>query len=313
MQVFQFHSSSGLAWLACRRLERLPWLLHAFSTRRGGVSEAPAAGLNLGFVETDQRERVEENRRRFFDSLGARDFSLAHLRQVHSATVYQVMRGAEGGLEYRPSGYPLPAARPRLPAGDALVTDQPGILLSVRGADCLTALLVDPNRPAVAAVHAGWRGALQRIAEKPVGVMRRLFDSDPKRIIAVLGPSIRACCYEVGEEVVSAFSGVFVHGEKFFRYTPREHSSGALAARSPMLSLSSPPPGHGPEGQPVAHLDLVAAVREQLQHAGIRPSNVLVADSCTACRTDLFFSHRKEGKGTGRTMAVIGIRPPRER
>jgi len=148
--------------------------------------------------------------------------------------------------------------------------------------------------------------------EKTAGVMRRLFDSDPKRVVAALGPSIRACCYEVGEEVVSAFSGVFVNGEKFFRYTVREHSSGVPAARSPILPLSSPPPGHGPEAHLVPHLDLVAAVRDQLQRAGIRPSNVLVADACTACRTDLFFSHRKEGKGTGRTMAVIGIRPPRE-
>lgn len=297
----------------CRRLQRLPWLLHAFSTRCGGVSKGPVAGLNLGFVESVSRASVEKNRERFLGSIGAQEFSLTSLRQIHSATVYQVVRGDDTALEYRPSGHPIPGGSARAPAGDALIADQPGILLSIRVADCLPVLLVDPHRPAVAAVHAGWRGALHRIVEKTVGVMRRLFHSDPQQMLAVLGPSIRACCYEVGEEVVNSFVGAFVNGEKFFRYAPRKDSSEALAAHHPMLLLSARPPGHAPENQPAPHLDLVAVGRDQLRCAGLRPANVFIANFCTACRTDLFFSFRKEGKGTGRTMAVIGIRPPLQR
>jgi YfiH family protein len=303
-----------LTWLECRAFRRLPWLLHAFSTRQGGVSEAPLAGLNLGFIEADRRANVEENRRRFFRQLGADSFVLASVRQSHSSHVYQVVRGASGNVDFRPFGYPAPL-RPtaRLPVGDALVTDQPGMLLSVRSADCLPILLVDPGRPAVAAVHAGWRGGLQRIVEKAVGVMRAVFGSDPRRIRAAIGPGIRACCYQVGEAVVAAYCGRFARGEQFFLPITKTGTASAPARHHPLLFLSPDPPGHGSGGPAAARLDLVAVAREQLHSAGLRPSNVQVADFCTACRTDLFFSHRREGSSTGRTMAVIGIRPERVR
>jgi YfiH family protein len=197
---FRFVTGGGLEWSECSRFARLPWLLHAFSTRRGGVSKSPAASLNLGFVDTDRRANVERNRFLFFKQVGAQHYSLAWLRQIHSAAGYQVGRTSGGKLEYRPSGYTAPSvSNPQVPAGDALMTDQPGVLLSVRCADCLPVLLVDPRCRAVAAVHAGWRGALQRVVEKTVGVMRSVFGSDPRRILAALGPSIRACCYSVGE------------------------------------------------------------------------------------------------------------------
>jgi hypothetical protein len=308
-QIFKIVAHQGLRWLECRALARFPWLRHAFSTRCGGVSEGSAAGLNLGFISADARANVEENRQRFFAALGAEGYSLAALRQRHSTHIYLVVRGASGQLEYRPAGFPAPQpADHPLPVGDALVTDQPGVLLSVRTADCLPVLLLDPRRRAVAAIHAGWRSALGRIVEKTVGLMRAVFGSDPHHLLAALGPSIRACCYEVGEEVVAAFCGCFTQGEQFFREAPPENPSAAFAARYPLLFLSGQPPGHLTRPAPAAHLDLVAVAEDQLRSAGLRPSKIEVADFCTACRTDLFFSHRQEGKNTGRTMAVIGIR-----
>jgi hypothetical protein len=284
--------------------------LHAFSTRRGGLSNAPTAGLNLGFTEPDIRAQVEENRKRFFENLGASRFSLATVRQVHSAQVYLAARGVSGKLEYHLCGHPAPEpACDRPPAGDALLTNQPGILLSVRTADCLPILLADARRRAVAAIHAGWRGALKRIVEKTVGEMRRLFASRPGDLLAGLGPSIRACCYEVGEEVVEAFCGQFVHGETFFHKMLPAHPSAARREQNPHLFPSSAPPGHGSEAARTAHFDLVAVAREQLLSAGLCASSIQVTDACTSCRTDLFYSHRKEGSRTGRMMAVIGIQP----
>jgi YfiH family protein len=299
-----------MSWLESPILARLPWLLHAFSTRLGGLSRGAAAGLNLGFIAGDTRRNVVENRRRFFACLGAADCSLATLRQVHSTHVYQVGRDLSGGLVYFAAGSPVPQASPDdALIGDALITDQAGIVLSVRTADCLPILLADPTGRAVAAVHAGWRGGLRRIVEKAVGVMRATFGSDPGRMLAAVGPGIHACCYEVGEEVVAAYCGSFVHGERFFRPVAPDCSSRELRDRHPLLFLSPHPPGHTPQLGPSARLDLAAVVVAQLRATGIPAGNIAVCSYCTSCRTDLFFSHRKEGGRTGRMMAVVGIRP----
>jgi YfiH family protein len=261
----------------------------------------------LGFTASDRHERVEQNRRRFLDQLGGKDFVPASVRQVHSSHSYLVTRDRAGQLAYHLPGISVSApAMTTTPAGDGLMTAEPGILLTIRIADCLPLLLADPQRRAVAAVHAGWRGALARVIEKAVGDMRRAFGSDPQDLIAALGPSIRACCYEVGEEVVEAFHGSFANADQFFRPLPNCPEAGT--DRHSILFLSACPPGHAPEHVPAARLDLTAVARHQLASAGVKPENILVADYCTACRTDLFFSHRREGGRTGRQVAAIGIR-----
>ncbi|MFB3922636.1 MAG: peptidoglycan editing factor PgeF [Terriglobia bacterium] len=304
-------SRGGLVWVESRALADFPWLLHAFSTRSGGFSKGTARGLNLGFIAADSRAHVLRNRREFLSRLGAAEYVLASLRQTHSVHIYQVAKKRK--TEYRPSGYALPEPPPdHATVGDALVTDEPEILLSVRVADCLPILLVDPRRRAVAAVHAGWRGTLARIAEKTVAVMRLIFGSDPRDLHAAIGPGIRSCCYAVGEEVVAAFCGRFVNGEQYFHAPPPRDPADSLATKYPLLFLARRPPGHLDNPIPAAHLDLVAATTDQLQTAGLRASRIHAAEYCTACRTDLFFSHRREGAHTGRSMAVIGIRPGKD-
>jgi len=298
--------------------------------------------LNLGFVPSDQPARVELNRTRFLQALGAGTFALATLHQVHSADVFEV-RLAQGRLDYFPAGAgiqrdsglpagieirrpkrepqtaapeggpmaqrtPNPETRnPKGCTGDALLTNEPGVLLSVRAADCMPILMVDPRLRAIAAVHAGWRGAARRIVEKSVGEMRRVFGSRPRDVLVAVGPCIRACCYEVGEEVTDAFGGRFAASDRFFHEAPPDHQARALSQKYPLLFLTAKPPGHGPQGGATVHLDLVGVARDQLRAAGVPASNIEVADFCTACHTDLFFSHRKEGQ-TGRAMAVVGIR-----
>jgi YfiH family protein len=302
-------SRRGLTWVESGDLTRFPWLIHAFSTRAGGASRSPCRGLNLGFIESDARRTVERNRHLFLHAIGAASFSLATLKQVHSTHVFQAMAAGPGEVGFIPAGNDRPLRRGvTLPVGDALVTDRPGVLLSIRTADCLPVLIADPRRHAIAALHVGWRGALDRLAEKVVGVMRGVFGSTPRDLYAAIGPGIHVCCYGVGEEVVEAFRGRFLNSEKFFAPTPADATSAALAAKYPNIFLSPVPPGHGPSLQASAQLDLVAVVRDQLLAAGLAGSRIRACELCTACRTDLFFSHRKEGARTGRMMAVIGIR-----
>jgi YfiH family protein len=310
-QDFKIVSRSGLKRLENPAFAHPGWLLHAFSTRAGGSSRPPAAGLNLGFTLGEVRARVQKNRNEFLRSLGAQDFDLAEIHQIHSTLVHRVRRAKDGHLQYLPCGYQPPAAtRNRAPQGDALITDEPGILLSVRSADCVPILLVDSERRTAAAIHAGWKGMLGGIAEKTAGEMQRQFGSHPGALRAAIGPSIRACCYEVSEDLAAAFCGAFAEGERFVRKPPLNRR-GREPYPPPFLSRT--PPGHGSDGAPRPHLDLVAAARSQLRRAGLSPSHIHVADFCTACRTDLFFSHRKEGSHAGRMMAVIGIHPRSER
>ena len=256
---------------------------------------------------------TEQKSRRFFQALGSDGYPLAMLRQTHSAIVYCVSPGAgNASLQYQLAGNPVPDAEPqsRARSGDALISCHAGMLLGIRIADCVPVLLVDRERHAVAVVHAGWRGALKRITEKAAGEMCRMFNSRPENLLAAIGPSIRKCCYEVGPEVVDDFCGAFPAGEKFFQRVAATPEEMRMALRYQTLFMLQAPPGHQAEGPfSKIHLDLAAVARYQLEQAGIPRGQIYTADYCTACRTDLFYSYRKEGAVAGRMMAVIGMRP----
>lgn len=276
----------GLLILQVPTLAKLPWLVHGFSTRVGGVSKLDGKRvLNLGFTEWDSRDNVKENRRRLQAAVGAQDFKLVSVLQFHSDAIAHF------------------EADPTEPSrADASVTQIPSLLLAVQTADCVPILLVDPKNRAVSAVHAGWRGTLARIVEKAIGRMQMQFGSQAADLLAGIGPAIGGCCYEVGAEVAAAFSGQFPNAAEFFD----ELRTGDEP--NPLQWLNTMPPGHQPPPKKVL-LDLPKANRSQLEAAGVPAANIFVSDLCTGCRRDLLFSYRKEGAETGRMMAVIGIRP----
>ena len=292
----------GLQILEAPQLAEFDWLVHGFSTRPGGASELKANRdggeateniLNLGFTDWDTRDRVLKNRLDYFAALKASKMRVIALRQIHSDIVQVVNSGNSES-----SGDAL--------KGDALITNEPGLLLVVQTADCVPILLADKKRRAIAAIHAGWRGTLQRIAEKALGRMQMEFGTSPQDVIAALGPGIGQCCFEVGPEVVAEFAAKFPEASEWFK---GPFNSLARGDNDPnwLPWLTMRPPGHQlPE--PRAHLDLIAANRAILINAGILPANISSSEFCTACRTDLFFSYRRE-RITGRMMAGIGIRP----
>jgi YfiH family protein len=283
--------------LQAQPLARLKWLVHGFSTRKGGASKLGSErALNLGFTDWDARTSVESNRKVFLGALGASKMGLVVLRQIHSDVIHLVEKKPATPLQ-----------------GDALISNTPGILLGVQTADCVPILLADTRHRAVAAIHAGWRGTLARIVAKAIGRMQMEFGTRPADIVAAIGPAIHRCSYEVGPEVAQAFAGQFPQAREWFDI-PRELSSGmqdgeivAGEGPNPLKWLLMTPPGHDPP-PPTVQLDLVAANRWQLIDAGVREANISSNDLCTACNTDLLFSHRREQGRTGRMMAVIGIR-----
>ncbi|HTX16684.1 MAG TPA: peptidoglycan editing factor PgeF [Candidatus Baltobacteraceae bacterium] len=285
--------AGGLRILEAPPLACLDWLTHGFSTRPGGISEIPdgsAGALNLGFTDWDSREHVLGNRGRFFRALGAEKMRVMTLRQFHSDLVHRVDQ-PQGDVE--------------APRADALFTRERGVVLAVQTADCIPILLADPKQRAVGAIHSGWRGTLHRIAAKALGRMQMEFGTRPEDVIAALGPGIGRCCYEVGSDVAREFHSQFPEAREWF-----DGPFDALASGEndpnwlPWLTMR--PPGHPPPPSRV-HLDLIAANRAILAGAGVPLRQIATSDLCTACRTDLFFSYRRERK-TGRLMAAIGIR-----
>jgi YfiH family protein len=277
--------SGGIRILQASALARLPWLVHGFSSKPGGVSVQDGQKvLNLGFTDWDTKENVLENRCRFQSAIGVSDLKLVSLKQIHSDIIHLF------------DSAPAESCR-----GDASATNRSGLLLSVQTADCVPILLVDPKKRAVAAVHAGWRGTLARIVVKAIGRMQMRFKSKPGDLLAAIGPSIGGCCYEVGTEVATQFLSQFAEAPEWFD----EFRTGDEP--NPVQWLNMMPPGHQPPPKNVL-LDLRQANRAQLLGVGLRAQNIFASDLCTACRRDLLFSYRKEGAGSGRLMSVIGIR-----
>jgi len=279
--------SASVEVLRVPALLKIPWLVHGFSTLRGGVSELDGAKvLNLGFTEWDARENVGENRRRFQAALGpgAANMPLVALKQIHSDVIHVF------------DGVPGEPCR-----GDASITNKPGLLLAVQTADCVPILLADMKKRAVAAIHGGWRGTLARIVTKTIGAMQMQFGTKPSDLLAAIGPCIGPCCYEVGTEVATQFLSQFEDASSYFD----ELRTGDEP--NPLQWMNMMPPGHQPPPKNVL-LDLREANHSQLVAAGVSGKNIHTLDVCTACRPDLLFSYRKQGGATGRLMAAIGIK-----
>jgi YfiH family protein len=278
-------SVDGVGFLEAPAFSAFPWLIHGFSTVQGGVSAIKGGKvLNLGFTEWDTRENVQQNRKLFQSALAANELALVSLKQFHSDVV---------------CGFSAAPGEPR--SADASITNTPNLLLGIQTADCVPILLLDPKKRAVAAVHAGWRGTLQRIVEKTIGRMKMEFKTDPLDLLAAIGPAIGGCCYEVGTQVAAAFHSQFANAPEWFD----ELRTGDEP--NPLQWLNQFPPGHQPPPKNVL-LDLRKANRARLLSAGLNPRNIFVSDLCTACRPDLLFSYRKQGSESGRMMSVIGIR-----
>ncbi len=219
----------------------------------------------------------------FVASLAGKTLIPVRLRQCHSDGVVCPDRFAPGDS---------PAE------GDALITRRAGLLLAVQVADCLPVLIADKAKRILAAVHAGWRGLLAGVVPKTLEAMQSRYGSDPRHCLAVIGPSIGSCCYEVGRDVAMLFEEAFPGRPQLWRNFPPP--GGALASGT---DLSDDPPNAR------RLLDLPAACRCQLETAGLPAGSVFSHPPCTSCHPDAFHSYRAEGGSAGRMLAAIGKLP----
>lgn len=261
---FETIRRGSLEYLASSRLAPTP---HGFTTRLGGVSTGSLASLNLGIHRGDRPENVLRNYEILGDALGFAPEDTVFTRQTHTDIVARVGRQNRGEGLYRPVE----------PERDGLVTDEPGVVLTIFTADCTPILFYDPVRRAVGAAHAGWRGTAAGIAARTVERMARAFGCHPEDIRAAIGPCISRCCFETDGDVPEAM----------VKALGRE----AEAAIT----------GSGPK----YHVDLKALNQIWLRRAGVR--EIDVCPDCTACQPNRFWSHRITHGDRGSLAAVIRL------
>lgn len=267
---FQTRRHNEVVYHASSVLEH-PQTVHGFSTRLGGVSGGDRASLNLrsGGLEPDSRENVLENYRRFCEAVGADVHDLVRSQQVHEDTVRHVTAADRGKGLFAPADY----------NADALVTDEPGLNLMVFSADCIILLLHDPVTRSIGAVHAGWRGTALDLPAKTVREMGRLFGAKPEDIRAAVGAGIGPCCFETHDDVPDAMRAAFGPGVEAY-----------IAPRGAKWTV-----------------DLKAVNAWRLRESGVPASRIDICPACTACHTDLYWSHRVTGDKRGVQGALIGL------
>lgn len=268
---FHWRRRNNVLGLICEPLEQ-EGFANAFSTRSGGVSPMPQEALNLAGFNEDTVDNIYENRRRFL-TLFDGEWKLASCWQTHSADVRVVHEISDVPEPEKALGETIYC--------DALTTNTPRILLGIKTADCVPLLLADARTGTCAAVHAGWRGTLASIAARTLERMVQEYGTRSEDVSVAIGPAALACCYEVGSDVIEAFHQTIPGSASLFKQTRDGH----------------------------ALVDLQRANRDQLIAAGVHSESIYTAPVCTMCRTDLFFSYRREKKvhgRVGRLMSVIG-------
>jgi hypothetical protein len=236
-------------------LSRVEGIGHIVTTRSGGVSPPPRDSLNLSFGNGDKKAHIQKNLEVLSRAIGIASNHIITANQVHGSRVKVVSHLDNDGPD----------------DSDALITAATGICVMVLTADCVPILLCDPARRVVGAVHAGWKGTLEGIAQKAVDVFVQNFGAQPQDMMAGIGPSIGPCCFEVGPEVEARF--IETWGTWDLRRGKKEGKN---------------------------HIDLWNANARQLIHAGIPESQIEIANLCTCHNVDTFFSYRSEGATTGR-------------
>ena len=263
-------------------------VVYGFTGRGGGVSPPPYASLNLGTNTEDDPENVKKNLEIAASEYGFRAQDLVTVKQVHSNNVHVVERGSEEDTNDSDHSGVTPETLPKtIIEADAIITSLKWVPVGVLTADCLPLLLFDPERNVVAAVHAGWRGIVAKVASRAVEVMEKRFNSRARDVRAVLGPYIGPCCYTVGPEVIDSFVGSYV-GDNL----EDKNVYGVEDRRS--------------------WFDLGRAVRSELLHMGLDWDSIVFEYACTSCDNERLFSYRKDGNkaggATGRQLGFIMLK-----
>ena len=271
--IVRIQEKNGVYWLTYPRLEEEKEFLHGFSTRLGGVSKEHLYSMNLSFARGDREENVRENFQRIAHAVGFEAEKMVFTHQTHTTNVRKVTEEDWGKGFSKERDYS---------DVDGLISNVPQTVLTTFYADCVPIYLVDPVKKAIGLCHSGWRGTVGRISQVTIARMQKEYDSDPKDILAAVGPSICQNCYEVSGDVIEQFQDSF--HEKYWKELFYQKENGKY------------------------QLNLWKANEILLEEAGITKEHISVTDICTCCNPQLLYSHRASKGQRGNLAAFLMIR-----
>ncbi len=260
-------------FLTFRHLEDTGIVMHGFSTRMGGVSIGDCATMNLSFEREDSEEAVRTNYELLGAAMGFSTDSLVFSRQTHTTNVRVVTEADRGKGFLQPRDYN---------DVDGLITNVPGLTLATFYADCVPLFFVDPVQKAIGLSHSGWRGTVGKIGKITVEKMTEQYGTDPKDVLAAVGPSICQSCYEVSEDVICQFRQAFE--EKYWSELFYEKENGKY------------------------QLNLWRANELIFEEAGILKEHYSVTNLCTCCNSGYLFSHRASHGKRGNLGAFLQLK-----
>ena len=266
------HEKHNLKYVTFQNLENTNMVKHCVTTRLGGVSTGVYSELNLSFTRGEEREKVLQNYDILCKALDFDKNSFVLCHQTHTTNIRVVTEQDRGMGVTKVSS---------IKNTDGLVTNIPGIQLTVFCADCVPILLLDTNKKAIAAIHAGWRGTVNSIAKKAIDIMIENYGTNPKDILAGIGPSIGQCCFQVDEPVVKEFRQ-------------------KLDFADDVIIKDTVPERY--------KIDLWETNRRILINCGVEQNNIEMTKICTMCHTDLFYSHRVMGNERGNMAGIIALK-----
>ncbi len=253
---FAINKVNDLEFYTSTNLANVGFTKHFFSTRIGGISTGAYESLNLGVYTNDKDENIQYNLDKIFSSAKMHSDKITYLRQVHSDKFFVVNK--DNYMDIRGQN------------GDALITSDKGIAIGVFTADCVPLILIDTYNKIVAVVHSGWKGTALNIVGKVLKYMKINMGTDPRSVVAAVGPSIGPCCFEVGLEVAEKFKFVYEYENKLY-------------------------------------FDLWKENIKQIADFGVSEDRISSSMICTSCNNNIVYSYRKEFGNTGRLGTFVEI------
>jgi len=265
--MYKIKEIDKFTYLTFSSLEKHNDLFHCFTTRFGGVSEGNYSSMNLGISTDDNRSDIKKNYEILSQKIHINLYDIVKSCQSHTANIRYATDEDKGKIFDETPGYM---------DVDGLITDKKNIAIATSHADCTPVFFYDPIKKVAGVAHAGWRGTVKNITGNMIQKFILDFQSNPQDIIAVIGPSLGQCCFEVDEDVAQIFLSTNREYKKFMKIIGTKY-----------------------------HFDLWAINKYIMINEGLKEENIEISELCTKCNNDLFFSHRGQKGERGIMLGLM--------